>query len=273
MIQHARERLAVTHEPKIGFILGTGWSGALQIDPVEGAKHPTSLKLEELASFRGNIRQLDGHPRELSYGSIDGTPVLVLRGRLHLNEEPHSAKLYELVRAQTELLIGLGCTHLVVTAAVGSLLGTIPVGSIVIPDGFITLFAPAMPLFSGEFVSPEDAISSPLRELALQSVQEVTGKEARSGAYAMVLGPFFEGRKYDKAILRMVGASVVGMSCLPEACIAAVHSVPIVVITHVTNNDSEVHSHETNQHRSHEKAQELGAILTQLALRMRPSLP
>ena len=79
----------------------------------------------------------------------------------------------------------------------------------------------------------------------------------------MVRGPSFEGRRYDKKALRETGASVVGMSLLPEACIAALYHprVKALAIAFITNNATDKHSHETNQQKAKENREHMGRVL------------
>lgn len=249
----------ISSPPKIGVILGTGWGDLLAME------NEKVTPLREFPAFReaGNLERLEGHKRHLVLGTVAGKPVAALRGRVHLNEHPTSRFVPLMVRMQVEILIALGVKKLILTAAVGSLTENVKVGDVVLVDGFVTLFAPPMPLFAGEFVSPEDTLDALLRFHAKNAEpEELT---VREGGHVMVRGPFFEGRKYDKAFLRQTGASVVGMSMLPEACVAATHEgVRVLGLGFVTNTASEEHSHETNQARAKEKASLLGGYLKKI---------
>ena len=174
-------------------ILGTGWAEA----PVSCGRH--HIALTDLPGF-ANLASLPGHARTLSVGCVGGRDSLILSGRVHLNESPgHDPSLSAMVRLQTELLIHLGARRLVVTSAAGSLDPRIGVGDVVVVDGFVTLFAPPMPLWAGEFCSPEDVLTDSTATIA-RAASEHTG--VRVGGYAMVRGPFFEGRRYDKPCLQ-----------------------------------------------------------------------
>lgn len=242
--------------PDVGVVLGTGWGDLLELEDEE------VRPLSEFRAFReaGDLTRLEGHKRHLVLGALNGRQIAALRGRVHLNEHPTSRFVPLMVRLQVEILIALGVKTLILTAAVGSLTETVKVGDVVLVDGFVTIFAPPMPLFAGEFVSPEDTLDAELRRIARQAAPD--GLSVHEGGHAMVRGPFFEGRKYDKTFLRQTGASVVGMSLLPEACVAATHGgVRVLGLGFVTNTASEEHSHETNQARAKEKAPLLGGYL------------
>jgi len=254
-----RQKLGITEAnvPTIGIVLGTGWGNALSWDEV------THVSFEEIPGFDW-LRPLAGHDRKLAFGKIGGRSVVALQGRVHLNEAPDDPSLATKVRLQIEMLLRLGVHSLILTAAVGSLTPDIGVGDVTIVDGFVTLFAPVMPLYAGEFVSPEDALDAGLQQIAAAAVAK-TIAPAKRGAYVMIRGPFFEGRKYDKAILADVGASVVGMSVLPEACVAALYpGTRVVVVAFTTNTAFETHSHASNQAVAGARAAALGACLKEL---------
>ena len=212
---------------------------------------------------------LEGHDRTLKYAKLNGKSIWVLPGRIHINEAPDNPSIFKMVRLQTELLMQLGVRNLILTNAAGSLSCDIKVGDIVVADGYVTLFAPKMPLWAGEFCSPEDTLDKDLRQLALKAAEGLI--DAHQGGYAMVQGPFFEGRKYDKAILRMVGASTVGMSTVPESCIASLYKdegVKVLALSFITNTDSEDHSHEENVKRAKASSVKLGQLIERIVAKI-----
>lgn len=265
MRNHARELAAKIaalsidsigqHETRTAIVLGTGWGDALDMDVL------SEWSLKDIPGF-DSLGDLAGHKRKLIYGKIGDEYVWILSGRVHLNEAPDNPNIYSMVRLQIEMLFHLGVRKLILTNAAGSLSEVVKVGDIVIADGFVTLFAPDMPLWAGEFCSPEDSLDYNLIKSA--TVASFGLIEAYKGAYAMVRGPFFEGRRYDKRILKNTGATVIGMSTLPEACVASLYKdlgVKVVCLSFVTNTDSEEHSHEENLKRAKESSAKLGQYL------------
>ena len=242
----------------IGVILGTGWGDAFS------DLNFKSLSLGAVSHFFG-LETIEGHARKLLIGKMGNRTVIVLQGRIHLNEVPYSRELAEMARLQIETLFHLGVKTLITTAAVGGLDGRLKVGNVAIVDGLITVFAPDMPLWAGEFCSPEDSLSLDAIRVAKEEAGEVRALES---SHAMVRGPFFEGRKYDKNILRSLCAGVVGMSILPEACIASLYEVKVLALCLVTNSATEVHSHEENLRRAAEIAPKLSAYLERIIRRI-----
>lgn len=237
----------------IGLVLGTGWGNVLKI------KNKYRIPFSDIPGF-SKLEKIEGHARELIIGQIDDKFVLVLSGRIHLNEAPFDPRIPEMVRLQVEMLFHLGVKNLVVTSAVGSLDNFVKVGSVVTIGSFLTLYAPVMPLWASEFYAPESAISKDLNAIAWQESQdELCNKEV---CHAMVRGPFFESFT-DKKLLSSVGAQVVGMSMLPEACIAAIYGVNFLGLGFVTN-DMFGHSHEENLQKAKEASPLLGEYLTRI---------
>lgn len=252
--ERVRQMTSAWADPEIGLVLGTGWADALQFEEAR------EIPFGDIPGFEV-LGQLPGHARRLVVGKLAGVWVLALRGRVHLNEAPQDPQIPKMVRLQTEMLFQLGVKTLVVTSAVGALRGALEVGQIAVVNGFVTLFAPDMPLYAGEFCSPEDTLASSLRDIALMERGGLGGKEI---GHVMVRGPFFEGRRFDKALLAKTGVGVVGMSMLPEACVAALYDVPVLGLGFVTNDDVAAHSHEENLAAAKQASAHLGGYLTRI---------
>ena len=229
-------------------VLGSGLTNTIDSDSdIQSGKCPLPFCDFPLPEFE-DLKSLEGQPRTIEVKYIDRQPILVLNGLVHMNEAIMDQKLLKAVRVQTEMLPFLGVKNLILTCAAGSLDQTSPgsqihTNDVVLVDGFVTLFAPPMPLFPGEFCSPEDALSPDLRDII-----NCNHKSHRllQGGYAMVLGPNFESRKHDKRILAQSGAVCVGMSLVPECCIASLHGIDVLALAFITNNSTEEHSHKTN---------------------------
>lgn len=255
----ARFKIHESTMPKAFVQLGTGWGDLLQLGGEQ------RLPLHELHGFEG-MAELTGHERTLCYGTVGDVWVLVQRGRVHLNEGFHDPAVKEKVRLQIEQVIELGVKTFILTNAVGSLgIHRAPKGSVVAVNGFVTVFAPELPIFPGEFCSPEDVLDEELIRLAQLGGPHTDHLAVLKGGYVMLGGPQFEGRKYDKPFLAMTGAQCVGMSLLPEAAVLSVHQkkhhLRALCLSYVTNDDKEEHSHEANQAQAKKKAEGLRLLL------------
>ncbi len=254
-----RHALDMQTEHPIGVVLGTGWGDKLQL------RDARELPLGTQPGFSG-LQELQGHARKYVVGRLGDTEVMALSGRIHLNEMPHSMMLAQMVRLQIEIMLQAGVEKMILTCAAGSLPGSyIRTGSLVAIDGFVSLFAPDMPLSAGEFCNPEDTLDDRMRLRAIDMRDHYLGGDVRSGGHAMVRGPQFEGRRYDKKILASTGASIVGMSVYPEACICALYpGTRVLGLAFVTNDADEAHSHETNLARANEAGAHLSEFLKNL---------
>lgn len=252
----------------IGLILGTGWGDIMDY------RNMKEIPFSHIPGFR-HLQKLDGHKRSLFLGQISGRSVLILSGRVHLNEAPNDPEIVKMVRLQTEMLLQLGVKTLISTAAVGSLKPRrsilqrlmsrnkqLEVGDIAVIDGFVAAYTSVRPLWGGEFCSPDDVLNDRLNEIALNTGSKLRVKKV---GHVMMLGPNFEGRKYEKALLAASGAEAVGMSLFPDACIAALYNgVKFIGLGFVTNDDKEVHSHEENKRRAEKSAVLLNEYLEKI---------
>lgn len=240
---------------KYGLQLGTGWGDVLEWEQ--------ELPFQKIPGFK-RLGALKRHARSVAIGTVGGKRVLALRGRVHLNEAPADPNIYAMARLQVEMLQELGVDTLVATCAVGSLVPEFQVGDIVVADSFITAFAPDMPGFVGEFDSPEDTLKEELIEVAL-SAGAGTALKVHRGTHLMVRGPFFEGRKKDKALYASFGGQVIGMSLLTEACIMATRKHRTLGLCFVSNDMVEVHDDEIINARVRAKSDLLGDYLNRIA--------
>lgn len=255
-----KHELAIERLPDMAVMLGSGWGDSLVLE------NERSVTLESLAPGTP-IEELPGHARRVAYGFLPGSkrPIIAIRGRVHVNESLCAPDITLLIRLQIQMCAMLDVKTFVFTAAVGSLTDKIKGDAIVVINKLCTTYAPDMPLFTGEFCSPEDHLDRHLCDIAVlqrKTIQDST-LHVHRGGHVMVRGPFFEGRKLDKALLKRTKAKVVGMSILPETCVASlVKGSRVLALGYVTNNATEEHSHEENLKRAKARSEELGRYLT-----------
>ncbi len=269
--QSLRELLPNGEIPRVAVVLGSGWGDAL---PLQVAHE------RPLHGGVSGFEDLEPHPthaRRVRVGTVNGILVIALQGRIHLNDAlpgtTEEGRIYAMTRLQVEMLYALGVRTFILTCAAGRLRPKgkplIPVGSLVVMDGFVTGFAPAMPGFSGEFRTAEDLLIHEKEVLNAIKKGARNNPKVRVGGYLMVRGPFFEGRRYDKRVYANTGASVIGMSVLPEAAALAAASMGrescrIVGLAFVSNDEKEVHSDEEIRRRAGESSVKLGGALERL---------
>lgn len=202
--------------PRVGLITGSGLAGLA--DEVGTATH---IPYGDIPHFPHST--VAGHPGELVLGELEGTPVVVQRGRVHFYEGYSMQQITFPVR----VMRALGAETLIVTNAAGGLNPNFSPGDImVIRDhinftglaGFNPLRGPNDSQLGPRFPLMAGAYSPRLRRLAHQVAQGL-GFELQSGVYAGLAGPTFE-TPAELRFLQMIGADAVGMSTAPEVTVA-----------------------------------------------------
>jgi purine-nucleoside phosphorylase len=221
-------------KPALGIILGSGLGNfAGQVE------EPVIIPYAAIPSFP--LSTVVGHSGRLVLGSIAGTPVAVMQGRVHAYEGYPLSQ----VTFPTRVLGLLGCTTLIVTNAAGGVRPNLSQGSLVAISDHINLtgtnaaLGPNEPRFAvtpgtGErFFDMSAAYSPALRALAIAEAQR-QGFTLTEGVYLAVLGPSFETPAEIRAF-RTLGADLVGMSTVHEVIVARHMGIQVLGLSLVTN--------------------------------------
>lgn len=229
---HIRARTPI--RPALGIILGSGLGNfASQVE------RPTAISYSEIPHFP--LSTVVGHSGTLVLGTIAGTPVAVMQGRVHAYEGYSMPE----VTFPTRVLGLLGCRRLIVTNAAGGIRPDIPQGSLVAITDHINLtgtnaaLGPNEPRFattpgSGErFFDMSSAYTPRLRALAHAEAARQSIALA-DGVYLAVLGPSFETPAEIRAF-RTLGADLVGMSTVHEVIVARHMGLEVLGLSLVTN--------------------------------------
>ena len=216
-----KERINV--EPKVGIVLGSGL-GALA-DRVEDATvigFPTSTA--------------PGHEGAFVVGKLEGIPVILMKGRIHLYEGYPVSDCVLPVR----LMGMLGIKMLLLTNAAGAANPDYSIGDFVALKDHISVLVPSPLLgknideLGTRFPDMTEVYNKEVRKLIIDSIDEAGGV-AREGVYMQFSGPAYE----TPAEIRMaqtVGADMCGMSTVVEAIAAHHMQVPrIGAISLATN--------------------------------------
>ncbi len=210
----------------------------------------------EMASlFPFPMHELPGHRHTLSVWRRGGESLLVMNGRLHLYQ---GYEAYEVV-APVRLAGLLGAELMIATNATGAVDPQIAPGSLVVIEDHLN-FLGANPLvgewareFGVDFPDLSEAYDARLREIA-KSAARTAGFEVYEGVYAAMRGPSFE-TPAEIRMLHRLGATVVGMSTVPEV-IAAVHmGLKVLVLSLAANPAAGIRP----EPLSHEEVLEVGA--------------
>ncbi|KAH9955427.1 inosine guanosine and xanthosine phosphorylase family protein [Russula dissimulans] len=220
--------------PRIGIVCGSGL-GTL----AESIRERVVIPYKALEGFGEST--VPGHRSELAFGKVGDVSVVAMLGRFHAYEGfPLDTVVYPI-----RFMAALGVQDLIITNAAGSLKADVPVGTIVVVDDHI-----ALPLLTGlnpllgplsrptaaRFVPLSDAYARPLRLAAFRAADALGLPRAAlaEGAYAWVSGPTYEARG-EARLLAAAGASVVGMSTVPEVVAARDGGLRVLVLSLVTN--------------------------------------
>ncbi len=182
-----------------------------------------------------------GSPSDaLIVGSLDGTRVAFLarHGRHHTllpSELPFRANIYAMKQ--------LGVEYLISASAVGSLKAEAKPLDMVIPDQFIDRTKNRISTFFGEGIVAHIAFGDPIcPNLAAVLADAVASLELpdvtlhRSGTYVCMEGPAFS-TKAESNLYRSWGATVIGMTNLPEAKLAREAEIAYATLALVTDYD------------------------------------
>ncbi|RWM14773.1 MAG: purine-nucleoside phosphorylase [Mesorhizobium sp.] len=211
--------------PKAALVLGSGLGGL--VDQVKDARR---ISYAELPGFpRSGV---SGHASEVVAGHFAGTPVLMLSGRAHYYEHGNAAAM----RPALEVLAGIGISHLILTNAAGSVEPDMGPGSVMLITDHIN-FSGSNPLI-GEpsdrrFVGLTEAYDAGLRG-AIEKAAEATGTSLHKGVYMWFSGPCFE-TPAEIRMARVMGASAVGMSTVPEVILARFLGLKVAACSVITN--------------------------------------
>jgi len=228
-----RERLG-SRAPSIGIVLGSGL-GAV----ADAVLDPILVPYAEIPHFPQST--VEGHSGRIVSGLLGGVPVLVMQGRVHFYE----GYTPQQVTFPMRVLGALGLHTALLTNAAGGIKEGYRIGQLlVLADhlnflGFNPLVGANEPRFAFRpnaglrFFDMTEAYSKPLRALAQQAA-EAEGFAMDEGIYLAVSGPSFETPAEIRAF-RTLGATLVGMSTVPENIVARHMGLEVLGISCVTN--------------------------------------
>jgi purine-nucleoside phosphorylase len=220
--------------PGVAIVLGSGL-GAV----ADSVENPIFIPYGDIPHFPQSTVQ--GHSGRIVAGTLSGTPVIVMQGRVHFYEGYTPLQVTFPMR-----VLGLaGIRAVVLTNAAGGIAPGLSIGQLVaLSDhinalGFNPLTGPNEPRFaitptSGlRFFDMTEAYSKHLRTLAQQAAQQ-EGWTLEEGIYLATPGPSFETPAEIRAF-RTLGATLVGMSTVPETIVARHMGIQVLGISCVTN--------------------------------------
>ena len=210
----------------VAIVLGSGWQGVADGLGTAEAERATA----DLPGFAAPT--VAGHHGQLRSLRVGDHRVLLLIGRTHLYEGRSPAEVVHPVRTA----VMAGARVVILTNAAGGLDPAMRPGQVVLIRDHLNLMG-ASPLggqvppagYRSRFVDLTDLYQAKLRALARQ-VDPALGE----GVYAALGGPHYE-TPAEVAMLRSIGADLVGMSTALEAIAAHHLGASVLGISLVTN--------------------------------------
>lgn len=245
-------------EPKTAIVLGSGLSGLA--DALTDAR---SIPYGDLPGFpQGGV---SGHAGRLVAGHLEGTPVVMLAGRVHYYEKGDAGAM----RPALTALRDIGITDVILTNAAGSVRQDIAPGDVMQIIDHIN-YSGLNPLIGEEsdarFVGMTSAYDAALAKAMRDAAAEVDVLLHR-GVYMWFSGPSFE-TPAEIRMARTLGADAVGMSTVPEVILARFLGLRVVAASVITNFGAGMTGAELSHTETKDMApiggERLGRILTHM---------
>jgi purine-nucleoside phosphorylase len=255
-------------QPGIGIVLGSGLGAA-----ANAITDPVIVPYMGIPHFPQST--VEGHSGRIVAGRLGGAPVAVMQGRVHFYEGYTPLQ----VTFPMRVLGAMGIRAVVLTNASGGIAEGYRVGQLVLLADHINLMGwnplngPNEPRFASRpgaglrFFDMTEAYSRTLRTLAQEAAAE-EGFALDEGVYLATPGPSFETPAEIRAF-RTLGATLVGMSTVPETIVARHMGVGVLGLSCVTNLAAGLGaaklSHEEVNETGRQVEHRLAALLKRLA--------
>ncbi len=240
---------------KVGVVLGSGLGGLA--DAVENA---VSIPYSQIPKFP--LSTVHGHAGELVIGTLEGSPVVVQRGRTHFYEGYTPQQVVFPVRVMRYL----GVNTLILTNAAGGINTGYRVADVMILNDHINfvgmignnpLMGPNDDSLGTRFPGMSQTYDRDLRNHARQAAQE-NNVPFHEGVYLCLSGPTFE-TPAEIRMIRMLGADAVGMSTVHEVIAARHAGMKVLAMSGITNEC--IDAIDTPLDTNHEEVLEAGKLL------------
>lgn len=255
--------------PRVGLVLGSGLGAA-----ANAVSEAVVVPYQDIPHFPQST--VEGHSGRMVAGRLGGVPVLIMQGRVHFYEGYSPAQ----VTFPMRVMGMLGVRSVILTNAAGGILETYRPGQLVLLADHINLMGwnplvgPNEPRFGIKrgtglrFFDMTEAYSKRLREMARRAAAD-DGLTLEEGVYLAVSGPNFETPAEIQAF-KALGATLVGMSTVPETIVARHMGLEVLGISCVTNLAAGLSSEQLSHEEVFETARlverRLGSLLERLVV-------
>jgi purine-nucleoside phosphorylase len=233
--------------PMIGIVLGSGLGPLAEAVVVEREVPFGEIGLP--------VSSVPGHAGKFVFGKLGGTPVVLMKGRVHLYEG-HGPRL---VTAGVRWMAEQGISRLILTNAAGTLHPEFPPGTWMMLSDHLNLTGTS-PLEGADFIDMSVAYDADWRA-EFRAAAEAFGTILHEGVYASLRGPQYE-TPAEIRMLRTLGADAVGMSTVLETIQARSLGLPVVGFSCLTNWAAGI----TAAHLDHHEVLETGKEAAQVMI-------
>ena len=211
-------------------------------------------------------------------GLLGGAPVVIMQGRVHFYEGYSPSQ----VTFPMRVLGALGVRAVVLTNAAGGIMAGYHVGQLVVLADHINMMGwnplngpnePRFGFYPGvglRFFDMTEAYSKALRAMAKEVASE-EGFVLEDGVYLATPGPSFETPAEVRAF-RTLGATLVGMSTVPETIVARHMGIEVLGISCVTNLAAGLGSTPLSHQEVYETGRQVESRLAALLKRLAPRI-
>jgi purine-nucleoside phosphorylase len=243
--------------PKAGLVLGSGLGAFVDAMKIDG-----SAPYSEIPGFRTST--VSGHAGRLVLGTLEGVPLAVMQGRVHLYE---GYPVHDVVYP-ARVLVRLGANPLLITNAAGCLNLDFRAREIMLITDHLNLTG------TNPLLGPNDATLGPrfpdlttAYDLELRSLAKEIAAEKkivlREGVYAGLLGPSYE-TPAEVRMLKTLGADAVGMSTVLETIAARHMGARVLGLSCLSNMAAGISPHPLTHEEVKEAADAVAADLMAL---------
>jgi purine-nucleoside phosphorylase len=225
---YIRSLLPKNFSPRVAITLGSGLNRLADIiEPV------VTISYKDIPHFP--TLTVPGHEGTLIAGSLEGVPVIGLKGRKHYYEVAKEFQPMDIVTFATYVVANLGCKLYIATNASGGLNPNYHVGDLMVIKSHIGLFQPN-PLLSRHDFGNNDFFQTQSTEYnkTYRQLFRSIDPSIHEGVYVGLTGTTYESQA-ECQMLRKLGADAVGFSTVPEIIVATNRSMETMGVSMITN--------------------------------------
>lgn len=260
--QEAAEYIKSKYDKPIKIVLVLGSGLGAFADDIENS---VTIPYNEIPHFA--VSTVEGHAGQLVLGEIEGVSVAIQQGRFHYYEGYGIDQVIFPMRVFGQL----GVETAIITNAAGSVLTSFKPGRLMLIRDHINMMG-VSPLrgenddrFGPRFPDMTEVYDRELQRIAIEEADKIAVKKSekkrkkqpkpllRRGVYCALSGPNYETPS-EIRMYRMLGATAVGMSTVPEAITARHQGMKVMGISCITNLAAGI----TNESIDHEEVMETG---------------